>query len=237
MKIQILQLLEGAKNAKGLAVVIDVFRAFSMACYLADKGIARYIAVKDIEVAYKIKNIHPDWLLIGERHERLPEGFDYGNSPTHIQNVDFTGKSIIHTTSAGTQGLILACKSAEEVLTGSLVNAEAIANYIKEKNPDMVSLVCMGYDAISPADEDILCANYIKSIIENKSIDITQQIEELKNTSGRRLFLEENQNHSPYTDFYFCTSLNKFNFVLKASTKLSDELQDYADEIVELIKG
>ena len=34
MDIKILHLLEGADQAKGLAVVIDVFRAFSLECYL-----------------------------------------------------------------------------------------------------------------------------------------------------------------------------------------------------------
>jgi 2-phosphosulfolactate phosphatase len=32
MKVKILQLLEGAKDVRGLTVVIDVFRAFSTTC-------------------------------------------------------------------------------------------------------------------------------------------------------------------------------------------------------------
>ena len=34
MNIQILHLLDGAKAATGLTVIIDVFRAFSFECYL-----------------------------------------------------------------------------------------------------------------------------------------------------------------------------------------------------------
>ena len=37
MKINILHLIEGAKKAEGLTVIIDVFRAFSLECYLYDK--------------------------------------------------------------------------------------------------------------------------------------------------------------------------------------------------------
>ena len=37
MKIQILQMIEGARKARGLTVVIDVFRAFSLECYLMEK--------------------------------------------------------------------------------------------------------------------------------------------------------------------------------------------------------
>ena len=34
MNIQILQLIEGAKAARGLTVIIDVFRAFSVEAFL-----------------------------------------------------------------------------------------------------------------------------------------------------------------------------------------------------------
>ena len=38
MKIEILELVEGAQKAKGMTVIIDVFRAFSVACYAFDAG-------------------------------------------------------------------------------------------------------------------------------------------------------------------------------------------------------
>jgi len=38
MEIIISQLLEGAKQAIGLAVIIDVFRAFSLECHLFARG-------------------------------------------------------------------------------------------------------------------------------------------------------------------------------------------------------
>ena len=69
-----------------------------------------------------------------------------GNSPTEIIKADLTGKTVIQTTTAGTQGLINAV-NADVVLTGSLVNAGAIVKYIKSLNPDHVSLVAMGYRA------------------------------------------------------------------------------------------
>ena len=45
MEIEILHLLEGAKRAKGLTVVIDVFRAFSCECYMYEAGADKVIAV------------------------------------------------------------------------------------------------------------------------------------------------------------------------------------------------
>ena len=81
MEIQILQLLEGARQARGLTVIIDVFRAFSTACYAVNKGVGPIYPVGNIEEAYALKEKNPEALLVGERNERPPEGFDFGNSP------------------------------------------------------------------------------------------------------------------------------------------------------------
>ena len=105
MKIEILQLIEGARVAKGLVVIIDVFRAFSTACYAFHKGVHTIIPVGDIERAYQLKENNPDYVLVGERDEKRPPGFDFGNSPTHINEAVLQGKTMVHTTSSGTQGI------------------------------------------------------------------------------------------------------------------------------------
>ncbi len=215
MEIQILQLLEGAKKAEGLTVVIDVFRAFSVACYVSHKGATDILPVGDIDKAYALKREHPDYLLIGERNERVPKGFDFGNCPTHLLLIDLTGKTVVHTTSAGTQGLVNAIGATERI-TGAFVNAPAIVRYIKKQNPSKVSLVCMGYSMKHPTEEDTLCAEYIKTSVENKPVDFNQMKEIIRNSSAKRLFAPENQSFSPSSDFDLCTDLGRFDFVLKA---------------------
>lgn len=218
MDIKILQLLDGAKAAEGLTVVIDVFRAFSLACYMADKNPETIIPVADINLAYNLKKDNPDYILVGERNERIPEGFDFGNSPTHLQPAVLTGKTIIHTTSAGTQGLVNALNATERI-TGSFVNAPAIVDYIRKKQPEKVSLVCMGYSMKHPTEEDTFCAEFIKGSLEGTPVNFNSMIETIKKTSARRLFDPANQEFSPSSDFYFCTSLGKFDFVLKAEER------------------
>lgn len=224
MNIQILQLLEGAKNARGLTVIIDVFRAFSLACYLFENGAQRLIPVGDIELAYRLAGQNPDYILIGERYGRKQPGFAFGNSPDEILKADFSGKTIIHTTSAGTQGIANARK-ADEIITGSLVNAAAVARYILRRKPREVSLVCMGIAAKYESEEDTLCAEYIKSLVEGKAYEIDTAIERLKTTSGSRFFDPANQDWAPQNDFFLCTALNRFDFVLKA-WKTSDGLTE-----------
>ncbi len=216
MKVQILQLIDGAKQATGCAVVIDVFRAFSVEAYFINNGADKIYALADKDKAYNLKQLHPDYLLIGERHGVILPGFDYGNSPSQIENVDFAGKTIVHTTSAGTQGIYYASINSQEVLTGSLVNAKAIADYIKEKQFQQVSLVCMGLEAKQPIQEDTLCARYIKDLLLNNDTSyLPQEIENLKQTSGAKFFDPALQDVFPQRDFYLSTQVNKFDFVLR----------------------
>lgn len=214
MEIKILQLLDGAKDARGLTVIIDVFRAFSTACYAFGCGASKIFPIGDIKIAYEIKSKNPDFMLIGERNEQKPQGFDFGNSPSQLLTSNLAGKTIVHTTSSGTQGIANA-KNADEIITGSFVNAGAIVKYIQQKMPETVSLVCMGYACEYPTDEDTLCAEWIKNELENKPNNYNEMVETIRRGSGARFFDLEKQGWSPQADFELCLKLNHFNFILK----------------------
>ena len=224
VNIKILQMVEGAKKATGVAVIIDVFRAFTVEAYLMNNGAKKIIPVGDIKIAYDYKKKDSNVILVGERQGKILPGFDYGNSPAAIENVDFTDKTVIHTTSAGTQGIVNA-KKADIILTGSLVNAKAIANYILENNYQDVSLVCMGLESVRETEEDNLCAYYIKSLLENNPIKLKDQINKLKETSGKKFFDSKLQDIFPERDFYLSTDVDKFNFVLKLEKDEETNLQ------------
>ncbi len=220
MDIKILQLLEGARKAQGLTVIIDVFRAFSTACYAFGNGIERIFPVGDLNQAYLMKRQNPEYILVGERNEQKPEGFDFGNSPSQLLTSHLNGKTMVHTTSSGTQGIANAIH-AEEILTGSFVNAQATINYIRQQNPAKVSLVCMGYSCQYPTDEDTLLAVYIKNELEGIPNDFQAMVEQIRNGDGARFFSPEKQEWAPSADFDLCLSLNRFNFVLKVEQENS----------------
>jgi 2-phosphosulfolactate phosphatase len=218
MKIEILEFVEGAKKARGIAVIIDVFRAFSTACYAFDSGASRVIATGDTSKAFFLKEQYKNIVLAGERDEKKIEGFDMGNSPTEIMQHDLNGKTVILTTTAGTNGLLNAV-NADMVITGSLVNAGAVTRYIKSLNPVRVSLVAMGYRAALSADEDLLCAEMLKSGLEDIEENYDERIKMLRLSSGKRFFDPVNLEFSPPTDFFLCTMLNRFDFILKSEKR------------------
>ena len=217
MNINIYHLIKGAQKATGLTVIIDVFRAFSVACYLFNNGTKKIIPVGEIETAYQIKKNNPEFILIGERDGKKLPDCDYGNSPAEIENINCNNKTIIHTTSAGTQGLVNAV-NAEQIITGSFVNLGAIVSYIKKIKPDQVSLVCMGIAGKEPAAEDEYCAKFIKDRLKDKSPLKFEKIKlELKKGEGAKFF-DKNKPWFKERDFQLCMQLNQFDFVLKAIT-------------------
>ena len=237
MDIKVLELIDGAKQAEGLTVVIDVFRAFSLEAYLISQGAERIYPIGEMEEAFEMKRSHPDWLLFGERGGAMVEGCDFGNSPSSVAGMDFTGKTIIHSTSAGTQGIVNAA-GADEIITGSLVNAAAVANYIRSKNPEVVSLCAMGNSGVRRANEDILCAEYIKSLIleqtiaetlyedgylevfhrtgneEPSTLTIHALADELKANGGEHFFDHERQHIYPKADFVMSTRCDALDLVI-----------------------
>ena len=211
------KIVHDAKQATGLAVIIDVFRAFTVEPYLIYNGAEKIIPVGDIEVAYNLKEKNKEYILIGEKNGIKLPGFDYGNSPSQIKNINFSKKVVIHRTSCGIQGIVNAI-NASDVITGSLVNANAIVKYIKQNNFTDISIVSMSRPNELPSDEDELCARYIKSMLEGNLLEnLEEQLEKLKFSSGKKFFDKSKEDNFPEEDFYLCTEINKFNFILKVN--------------------
>lgn len=216
MNVQILQLIEGAKQARGLTVIIDVFRAFSVESYAMARGVKTILPVGGIDEAFALKAKYPDAILVGERNGVKCEGFDCGNSPSQLENFDVKDRVMIHTTSAGTQGIANAVH-ADEMLVAALVNARATAEYIRERNPEQVSIVCMGWNAEREIEEDTLCAEYIAALLWGEVPDISAQIADLANTSGKKFFDPANAEVFPQRDFEMSTQLDRFPFALRVN--------------------
>ena len=214
MNIRILQLLEGARAATGTTVIIDVFRAFSVEAYFFSQGARVIYPVGDSGLAYRLKQDDPSAILAGERGGKIMPGFDVGNSPSELLKLDCAGKTVVHTTSAGTQGIANA-ENAKEILGCSLVNAAATAEYLRRSGAEDISLVCMGLAAKKETEEDTLCARYIRALLLGEALDMPKEIESLRYTSGAKFFDPAQQDAFPEPDFALCTALDRFPFAMR----------------------
>jgi len=154
--------LDGARAALGTVVIIDVFRAFSTAAFCVAAGAREVVLVGDHEQALAMKAKDPDLFLTGEIGGRPIPGFDMGNSPSKIVDLDLRGRRVVQRTSAGTQGVVAAA-AATEVVLGSLVVAGATVRYLRGHRA--ISLVAMGTAGGDDHGEDEICAAYLEQLL------------------------------------------------------------------------
>lgn len=214
MQIDVLDHVAGARQARGIAVVIDVFRAFSVAAYAFDAGAARVVPVAGIEDAKALGRRYPGAVLAGERHARRLPGFDIGNSPTEVRAFGLQGRVLVHTTHAGTQGLVNAT-GADEVLTGAFVNISAVCRYILARAPQRVSLVRMGHEARERCAEDDLYAECLRLLLRGEPAPLGEVRERLRVAPAAAKFFDPACDWAPRDDFEYCTDVDRFGFVLR----------------------
>lgn len=125
-----------------IVVVIDILRATSSIVYGIDNGAQAIIPVAQVEecLGYADKG----YLLAAERNGEVVEGYDFGNSPFSYTAEKVAGKTIVLTTTNGTKALHLARKRASQVVIGSFLNLEALCNWLKTQDKDVL-LLCAGW--------------------------------------------------------------------------------------------
>src|SRR5499427_10562356 len=105
MEIRLASLLQGAQEAAGTTIIIDVFRAFTTAAVAFERGATQIVLVAEIDEALALRRRGVGHLCVGEVDGKRPPGFDFGNSPYEVSQADFTGKTLIQSTRAGTVGV------------------------------------------------------------------------------------------------------------------------------------
>jgi 2-phosphosulfolactate phosphatase len=156
--------LDGARAARGHAVIVDVFRAFTTAAFCVAAGAREIVLLADHEEALRMKERDASLFLSGEIEGKPIPGFDAGNSPSVIERLDLTGRRVVQRTSSGTQGVV-AASAARAILLGSFVIASATARYLVRVGDD-VTIVAMGPNG--ERNEDVACADFIAGLLRGE---------------------------------------------------------------------
>ena len=170
MEVRIDSLYHGAREARGTVVIVDVFRAFTTDAVAFSKGAEKIVLVAEVEEALALRERGAGEICMGEVNGIRPDAFDLGNSPYEMLDADVAGKTLIQSTRAGTVGMS-AASNASQIYAGSLVIAEATTKAILRDNPELVTVVAMGWEARIHADEDEQCALYIRNLLQGRKPD------------------------------------------------------------------
>ena len=165
MRIEIRSLLSGATEARGTALIIDVFRAFTTASVAFSRGAEKIVLVAEVEEALDLLARGVGDLCMGEVGGVRPEGFHFGNSPFEMSSAEVRGKTLIQSTRAGTVG-VSAARRADSIYAVSLVIAASTVEAVRRRAPELVTIVAMGGEGAYRTDEDEQCALYLRNLLE-----------------------------------------------------------------------
>jgi 2-phosphosulfolactate phosphatase len=209
---------EEAGTARGIVVVIDVIRAFSVAAYALAGGADRLWLVQSADEALALRQTAPEALLAGEVGGRLIPGFDLNNSPARMAGADVRGRLIIQCTGAGTRG---ACGATEatHLLVCSLVNARATAGAVRRlaaESNEPVTLIPTYRLENRDAGEDDLCADYLEALLTapDDAEDRLHEALDRFRASGRLDLFREGDTDFPLEDIPAVLAVNRFDFVM-----------------------
>jgi 2-phosphosulfolactate phosphatase len=212
--------LEDCHTARGVVVVIDVLRAFSTAAYAFSRGAREIFLVSTVDEALALKSAIPHSKAMGEVGGLRPDGFDFGNSPTHIDEADLSGITMIHRTSAGTQGVVRS-QGAEIMLAASFVVANATARYVSNLAVPEVTFVITGR-SYNGGDEDLACAEYLEELMRGNRPDLKLFVKRIMESKDAFPHLDPEQRDFPFSDLEYCSQVDKFNFAMPITRKNGD---------------
>jgi len=143
------------------AVVIDVLRATTTIATVLNLGANSVQAFSDLETLLKVSANWPESqrLCAGERGGAKVEGCNCGNSPLEYTAEQVQNCRLFLSTTNGTRALERVA-AAPTVLTAALVNREAVAQAIVDRQPENLALVGSGWQG-GYSLEDTVCAGAI----------------------------------------------------------------------------
>ena len=162
-------------------VVIDVLRATSVITTALDNGAREVIPVRTVEEAESLFVTCNASMTLrgGERNALKIEGFDLSNSPLEYKKKMVEGKTVILTTTNGTNA-INNIIGADEVILACFRNVAAVVEHVLEHNPTSLDvglshcgsrngiIVCAGTEGRLSLD-DGLCAGMIIELMKQQT--------------------------------------------------------------------
>lgn len=155
------------------AVVIDVLRATTTIATALEAGAQAIQAFSDFN---QLMEVSANWLPEkrlrgGERGGKKLEGCDLGNSPLDCIPKTVQGRRLFITTTNGTRALQRVA-NAPIVITGAMINRQAVVNYLIEQQPEIVWLVGSGWQGAYSLEDTVCAGAIIQSLVDlGQSLD------------------------------------------------------------------
>ncbi|MFI8215548.1 2-phosphosulfolactate phosphatase [Streptomyces sp. NPDC085932] len=193
-----------------VAVVVDVMRAFTVAAWAFARGAERIVLASTVDEALALKEGRPDWLALKDGAPAA--GFDAVNSPGQLRSRDFTGRTLVQKTTAGTVGA-LAVADAPLVLCASFVVAGPTARFLRARRAGPVTFVVTGEEG--RAEEDLACAEYIGHRMSATAVEAAPYLHRARTSRAAAELTSGTREGSHPDDVGLCLELDRFPFAMR----------------------
>jgi 2-phosphosulfolactate phosphatase len=216
MTITIVQGNDHSLPFSDIHIVIDVIRAFTVAHYAFLNGAKKILLVQTAEEALKLKESHPDYLLMGEEHGIAIEGFDFDNSPKRLASANVRDKILVQKTTNGVKAALRSLNAGAVYVTG-FSNAKTTARFIRNIYQNVEKELSIKIIASHPTgDDDLACAEYMKGIIEGTASPTALEVaERIKDSHVAEKFFDDHYPAFDREDILLCAKELNGHFVMK----------------------
>ena len=155
---------ENYTDGESTVVIVDLLRATSVISTAFEFGIKDIIPVRTLEETLKYKGFK-NHIIAAERNTLLVEGFKYGNSPYHYMNEYIREKTLVLTTTNGTQAIHIA--KLHKVITASFINLNAVTEYLTDEHKNVI-ILCSGWKGLFNLEDTIFAGALAKKLLESQ---------------------------------------------------------------------
>jgi 2-phosphosulfolactate phosphatase len=205
--------IQGARDARGVVVVIDVLRSFTVSAYALAGGARECLLVATVDAARNLAERIPGAVVCAEENALPIPGIAISNSPTQVSAARMEGKTLIQRSTAGTP-VLGAVQSGEGIFAGSLVVAKATVQACLLRRPATVTLV-----ASADFPEDHACAKYMAALLCGEHLDLDPLLEPLLRSERYRKVMAGEWPGFPPTDIALSLAVDRFDFAMPAARR------------------
>ena len=199
--------IAGAQDARGIVVVIDVLRSFTVSAYALAGGARECRLVRTVTEARGLAAKTPGAVICAEEDALPVDGIPISNSPTQIRRLDLTDRVLIQRSTAGTQ--VAAAVRSDDIFAASLVVARATVQACLLRNPNDLTFV-----ASADHPEDHACAQYMEALATGARADLDALLEPLRHTDRYQRVRAGAWPGFPPTDLDLSLQADVFDFAM-----------------------
>lgn len=143
-------------------VVVDILRATTSICAAFDHGVKKIIPVSGLDEARSMKD--KGFFVACERNGEVMDFADIGNSASDFIRDDIIGQEVVFSTTNGTKTINMA-RDAQQVLIGSFVNLESLANHLIKSEENIV-IFCAAWKNLFNLEDSVFAGALAELLFE-----------------------------------------------------------------------